>query len=65
MYKLPAFLSARKVRYIDNSAIDPVARGQNSWLVYGVIKTTIAGFRRWSGSYEWIARSVDARSGLG
>ena len=38
-YKLPAFLSARIVRYIDNSAIDPVARGQRSWLVYGVKNT--------------------------
>ena len=36
-YKLPAFLSARIVRYIDNSAIDHVACGQNSWLVYDAL----------------------------
>ena len=45
-YKLPVSLSARIIRYIDNSAIDPVARGQKSWLVYGVLKTPVAGFRR-------------------
>ena len=38
MYKLPVFLSARIIRYIDNSAIAPVARGQNNWLVYDVLR---------------------------
>ena len=51
-YKLPVFLSTRIVSYIDNSAIDPVARGQNNWRVYGVLKTPVAGFRRLSGSYD-------------
>ena len=54
-YKLPVFLSARIIRYIDNSAIDPVARGQNNWLVYDALRHPLLDFGVGPESHDWIA----------